>query len=87
MLVKPRETAFASAEGFDTAAIAFSGVIRYGSPRYGPHLEKTAAREEHFCNLGEYRVSAAVTDIVAMFFFKYGFEGSAHSGFLSLAKR
>jgi hypothetical protein len=55
--------------------------------RYGPHLEKTAAGEEHLCNLGEYRVSAAVTDIVAMFFFKYGFEGSAHSGFLSLAKR
>lgn len=71
MLVKPVETAFASAEGFDTAAMAFSGVIRYGNDTAAPlrpHLEKTAAGEEHLCHLGEYRVSAAVTDIVAMFF-------------------
>lgn len=36
MLVKPRETAFASADGFETAAIAFSGVIRYGNDTAAP---------------------------------------------------
>ena len=71
-----------------------NGAIRFdqkgkgnGSTRHGAHLEKTTAGEENLCNLGENRVSAAVSDVVAMFFFKNGFEGSAHSGFLSLAKR
>src|SRR5690606_5747881 len=36
MLVKPRETAFASAEGFDTAAMALSGLIRKGNEAAAP---------------------------------------------------
>ncbi|MGC8400716.1 hypothetical protein ACP3P6_07180 [Enterobacter mori] len=58
-------------EGFDTAAMALSGLIRKGmkrQPRNGAHLQKTAAGKEHLGNLGENRVAAAVSDLVAMFF-------------------
>ncbi len=46
-----------------------------GSTATAPICKKTAAGEEYLRNLGEYRVSAAVSDIVAMFFLNMDLRG------------